>query len=423
MSYQIVAISNERGPSERAYDKLEKAAASSSAKYAEIFRFEVPSLMVGTLDSLISLSDEMSKTDALIESIVRKVEKTGQELSTITGKKSELTVGGVPAKRYIQQFAWDYAKYPNRRPLKELVSLISGGVSAIDEELKQLGTSFADKMAALAEAKRKKTGNLMAIDLNDVLTADVMRNIQVHDTEYLKTLFVAVPKGAEEDFTLNVEQIASNLVGFGGPDWSNNPKDLGAAVKYGNLVDRHQKRGSPVVPGSIKLVKEDAESTLFSVTILKSQYEPGYYEGDEFIAGTKVDFEEEFVKACREKRFIVRQFEYDPNQASNSAMAMEQLQVEVDGMRSGLTRWCKTHFGEAFVAWMHIKVIRVFVESVLRYGLPVDFTAVLFKAMKNKDDELTAALDKAFGDTSEQEKDEDLEGDEYHDFVLLKFDP
>lgn len=161
----------------------------------------------------------------------------------------------------------------------------------------------------------------------------------------------------------------------------------------------------------------------FSVTILKSQYEPGYYEGDEFIAGTKVDFEEEFVKACREKRFIVRQFEYDPNQASNSAMAMEQLQVEVDGMRSGLTRWCKTHFGEAFVAWMHIKVIRVFVESVLRYGLPVDFTAVLFKAMKNKDDELTAALDKAFGDTSEQEKDEDLEGDEYHDFVLLKFDP
>ena len=385
-----------------------------------MFKFEVPSLMVGTLDSLITLSDDLGKTDQLIESIVRKVEKTGQELSSYTGKKSELTVGGVPAKRYIQQFAWDYAKYPNRRPLKELVLLISGGVSAIDEELKQLGTSFADKMAALADAKRKKGGNLMVVDLNDVLTDDVMRNIQVHDTEYLKTLFVAVPKGAEADFTAHIEKIGSSLVGFGGPDWSSNSRELGTAVKYGNLVDRHEKRGSPVVPESIMLVKEDGESTLFAVTILKSQYEPGHYEGDEFIAGTKVEFEEDCVKACREKRFIVRQFSYDPNQASSSAMALEQLQVEVDGMRTGLTRWCKTHYGEAFVAWMHIKVIRVFVESVLRYGLPVDFTAVLYKALQGKDGELTQALDQSLG-SEKHEGDE--EGDEYHDFVLLKFEP
>jgi hypothetical protein len=50
----------------------------------------------------------MTKTDSIIESIVRKVEKTGAEL---LGKSvGEMTVGGVPAPRYIQQFAWDYAK-------------------------------------------------------------------------------------------------------------------------------------------------------------------------------------------------------------------------------------------------------------------------------------------------------------------------
>lgn len=377
--------------------------------------------MVGTLDSLMHLSDDMNKTDSIVESIVRKIEKTTEELASYTGKKTELTVGGVPAERYIQQFAWDYAKYPNRRPLKELVSLISGGVSAIDEELKQLSTSFADKTAALQEAKRKKGGNLLVADLNDVLTQDVMRNVTVHDTEYLKTLFIAIPTGADETFLANIEKIGNNLVGFGGPDWSRNARELGTAVKYGSLVDRHKTRGSPVVPGSVQLVKSDSDSSLYVVTILKSQYEPGYYEGDEFVAGTKVDFEGEFIKACREKRFMVREFEFDPDQASKSAMNMEQLQVEVDGMRSGLTRWCKTHFGEAFVAWMHIKVIRVFVESVLRYGLPVDFTAVLYKVGMNKDDQLTKALDKAFGETTTTEEDAD-EGEEYHDFVLLKFD-
>jgi len=419
MSYLIAAIHN--GGPEAAVDRLSKAKTPGS----EMFNFEVPSLMVGTLDSLMNLSDEMGKTDALVEGIVRKIEKTGAELSSSTGKKGELTVGGVPAQRYIQQFAWDYAKYPNRRPLKELVSLIGSGVSAVDEELKQLSTSFADKITALADAKHKKSGNLLTVDLNDVLTPDVMRSVTIHDTEYLKTVFVAVPKGMEEEFMSGIDKLGDDLVGFGGPDWSRDPYQLGTAVKYGSLVDRHRKRGSPVVPGSAKLVKEDFDSFLFAVTILKGQYEAGYYQDDEFVPGTKVDFEEMFVKACRDKRYVVRQFTYDPTQSSKSAMAIEQLQVEVDGMRSGLSRWVKTHYGEVFVAWMHIKVIRTFVESVLRYGLPVDFTAGLFKVLPGKDQELTNSLDKAFGENGGKDDDDDMgeDGEEYHDFVLLKFEP
>lgn len=164
------------------------------------------------------------------------------------------------------------------------------------------------------------------------------------------------------------------------------------------------------------------DTILYAVTILRSQYESGYYEGDEFQPGTKVDIEEEFGKACREKRYVIRDFKYDPTQASKSTMAMEQLQVEVEGMRSGLMRWCKTHFGEAFVAWMHIKVIRVFVESVLRYGLPVDFTAVLYKVANNKDAELINALDKALGSAATGDDDMEDDGEEYHEFVLVKFE-
>jgi V-type H+-transporting ATPase subunit C len=329
------------------------------------------------------------------------------------------TPSTVPSQRYIQQFAWDYAKYPNRRPLKELVSIITSGVSATEEELRQLGNSFSDKMQALADAQRKRTGNLLVADLNDVLTPESMRDVQIIDTEYLKTVFVAVPKGLEKNFESTVESICNELVGFGGPDWSRHPAQLGTPVQYGSLVDRHRKRGSPVVPGSIKLVKEDGDSFLYTVVILKSQYIPGYFEDSEFVPGSKTDFEEEFNKACRDRRFVVRSFVYDPSQASKSAMALEQLKVEVDGMRTGITRWCKTHYGELFVAWMHIKVIRVFVESVLRYGLPVDFTAVLYKVKDGKDVDLTKALDGALG-TSEDDVG-DADGEEYHDFVLLKF--
>jgi V-type H+-transporting ATPase subunit C len=99
---------------------------------------------------------------------------------------------------------------------------------------------------------------------------------------------------------------------------------------------------------------------------------------------------------------------------------LEQLKVEVDGMRTGITRWCKTHYGELFVAWVHIKVIRVFVESVLRYGLPIDFTAVLYKVKEGKENDMTKVLDAALG-TVEEDIGDAGDGEEYHDFVLLKF--
>jgi len=200
------------------------------------------------------------------------------------------------------------------------------------------------------------------------------------------------------------------------------PHGLGQPQNFGSQVDRHQKKGSPVVPGSLEKVMEDNDSVLYTVTVLKGMYEAGYYEGEEFVAGTKIDLLEAFSKILREKRYSVREnFTYDPSQQGKSAMKMEQLQVEVDNMRSGLTRWCKTHYGEAFVAWMHIKVIRVFVESVLRYGLPVDFTAVLYKVASGKEVMLVNALDKAFGETVKGDDDPDEE--EYHDFVLIKFEP
>ena len=389
-----------------------------------MFKFEVPSLSVGTLDTLMKLSDELGKSDSILEGIVRKIERTTLELAVQGGGHAvELTVGGVPSARYIQQFAWDSAKYPNRRPLKELVTLIQGGAVAVEEELKQLSQSYADKSAALQEMKRRKQGNLMSADLNDVLTEQIMSHIQVSDTEYLKTIFIGIPKTAKELFLANIYKVGSDLVGYGGPDWSGNPAQLGEPVDFGNKVDRLKVRGSPVVPGSAQLVHTDEDSCLFAVTILRGQYEAGYYENNEFTPGVKHDFEEEFTKACREKRFIVRDFTWDPSQSSKSSMALEQLKVEVDGMKSALMRWCKNHFGDAFVAWMHLKVIRVFCEAVLRYGLPVDFTAVLYKVHPGKDAQLVDALDAQLGSTADAPMEKDEGEEEYHDFVLLKFEP
>ena len=53
MSYFIAAISNKGGAPEQAYSEMQAAGACPEKPFAEMFKFEVPSLTVGTLDTLM----------------------------------------------------------------------------------------------------------------------------------------------------------------------------------------------------------------------------------------------------------------------------------------------------------------------------------------------------------------------------------
>jgi hypothetical protein len=79
-----------------------------------------------------------------------------------------------------------------------------------------------------------------------------------------------------------------------------------------------------------------------------------------------------------------------------------------------------------------LKAIRLFVESVLRYGLPVNFQAYLLKVAVGKDKQLRAALGELYsnlagaaltaqGDSSEV--DFSGLGQDFYPYVYLGVDP
>jgi len=92
--------------------------------------------------------------------------------------------------------------------------------------------------------------------------------------------------------------------------------------------------------------------------------------------------------------------------------------------------WCRLNFAEAFMAWTHLKTVRVFVETILRYGLPADFTAILIEPNKKQEKKLRSTLDamyKGIGSVYLQEEhgDEDegtvdvsgLMGEKFYSYV------
>ncbi|KAL1462097.1 hypothetical protein MTO96_027299 [Rhipicephalus appendiculatus] len=125
-------------------------------------------------------------------------------------------------------------------------------------------------------------------------------------------------------------------------------------ILYKDWYSKYEKLSDMVVPYSSQLVYEDNEHGLFTVTL--------FYK--------VVD---EFKLHCRENKFV--------------------------GL---LIRWLKVNFSEAFTAWIHVKALRLFVESVLRYGLPVNFQGMLLQPQKKTAKRLREVLNQLYShlDTS-----------------------
>mmetsp|Transcript_9380 Transcript_9380/g.18471 ORF Transcript_9380/g.18471 Transcript_9380/m.18471 type:complete len:444 (-) Transcript_9380:308-1639(-) len=403
---------------------------------ASAFQLETPELKVGTLDSLMSLSDELGKHDSAIETVLRKIERQYQDMAG--SATSFLAVGSTPPNQYLAKFTWDLAKYSRRRTLPELVSLILSGVGSVDDELKQLTVNLTEATQRLTSLTRKKGGNLTSAPLDEVLKPEMVQGFI--DSEYLRTVCVVVPKSMEAEFLSSYHAIGDQIAGYGGPDWRNQRGCGEPDSNYGPFCDRKGSTGSPVVPGSATRLIAEGEHILFSLVVLKGQYEAGYIDGDQtYQQGNYIDFMDAFKVSAREKRVIVRDYKAT-KKSGDSKNEIADLEILVAEKQAGLERWCRTHYGEVFSAWIHLKVIRAFVESVLRYGVHAGdnddsrsrgerheqstyFMLAAVKVNKSKGPLLKAALDGLMhiGSAATSLAADDAEEGEYHPYCKLEF--
>jgi len=291
--------------------------------------FSVPELRVGTLDALMSLSDDLVKFDTYVEGVTRKI---AAQLFTLQGQEANndaqlFSVNGANMDLYLTHFKWDEAKYPIKTSCRDLTEMINSQVSKLDEELRAKSTEYNALSHTISATERNQTGNLLSKDITDYITPDIWL-----DSEYLTTVLVVVPKFNIKEWEFSYESLSEH-----------------------------------VVPRSAKTITEDSEYFLIAVVVFKR----------------KVD---EFKIKAREKRFTVREFSFNPDTIQKQKEEKKKLGQQKDQQKSKLQIWCKTNFAEAFIGWMHLKAVRIFVESILRYGLPANFQSVLVLPHKKSDE-------------------------------------
>uniref|UniRef100_A0A804NIZ3 V-type proton ATPase subunit C n=1 Tax=Zea mays TaxID=4577 RepID=A0A804NIZ3_MAIZE len=285
-----------------------------------LYRFNVPDLRVGTLDSLLALSDDLVKSNVFVEGVSHKIRRQIEDLERAGGVDSgALTVDGVPVDTYLTRFVWDEGKYPTMSSLKEIVGSIQSQVAKIEDDMKVRAAEYNNVRSQLTAINRKQSGSLAVRDLSNLVKPEDMVC-----SEHLVTLLAIVPKYSQKD-------------------WLSSYESLDTFVLY-----------------------EDNEYALYTITLFAKVVD-------------------NFKVRAREKGFQVRDFEYSPEAQESRKQEMEKLLLEQEVMRTSLLQWCYASYSEVFSSWMHFCAVRIFVESILRYGLPPSFlSAVLAPSTKGE---------------------------------------
>uniref|UniRef100_A0A0W0FY65 V-type proton ATPase subunit C n=1 Tax=Moniliophthora roreri TaxID=221103 RepID=A0A0W0FY65_MONRR len=292
----------------------------------------IPSFKTGTLDSLISLSEELPKQDTYFTNTVAKIVDTLRNL--LNNDPSKLSQHILVNERSVddhilRNWKWNEGRYGVQKSLKEMVDTLNKEMASIDNAMKSKLTNYNLVKGSLVQMQRKKTGNLSVRSLVDLVSKDDF----VQDSEYLETVLVAVPK---------------------------------SAVKLWNT--KYERLASMVVPRSSRLITSDDEYSLFSAVIFRRVHD-------------------EFAQQCRENKFILRDFVYSEEEIAKQSQELETADTTekelwastLSILHTELLHLSRTNFSESLQVLVHLKIIRLFVESVLRYGLPANYVGVAIK--------------------------------------------
>ncbi|KOS21071.1 V-type proton ATPase subunit C [Escovopsis weberi] len=302
-----------------------------------VLPFHIPDFKIGTLDLLVQQADDLAKLETACQSVVAKV---ADSLRTILNNDEDRMasykmVNDKPTDHYLRNFGWNKMRYRADKPLGELIQTLQKELNTVDNDVKSKFSQYNTVKSNLAALQRRQTGNLATKSLTPIVDPALM----LQDSEYLETHLIAVPINAKKDF-----------------------------------LESYETLSPMVVPRSSIEVDHDDEFILFAVVTFKK------YSAD-------------FIHKCREQKWTPRQYKHieggkEEEQRELDRVTNEERKVCGEALRVGRAGW-----SESVMIWVHVLALRVFVEAVLRYGLPIDYATALIKTTTKLGPKVKTALD------------------------------
>jgi len=298
---------------------------------------------------------------------------------------------------------WDEAKYPAQRSLQANLDFLLDRVQKIDEDGKNKGQDYSDFKSQKTSLTKREGVTFPTRDLVDLMTPQIVKEGDFVETEHLTTVVVILARGQDKEF----------LAWYQDPSVTNVKMD-----KEGNEIKTVDKIEPPqtVIPGSAQQFTNFPEgaddkdgNTIWRVVLFKQ-------------------CKDKFATLARQSKFIVRDFTYDSAKVGELNNRRDLVDGEVNKKLAILKDFCKMAWSDVFTAWLHIKAMRCFVESVLRYGVSptTKFAGFIICPKGGVTPPLRAALASSMGPKGRVDKaaeSAEADGEEYFPYVSLAFAP
>ncbi|KAF2706503.1 ATPase, V1 complex, subunit C [Pleomassaria siparia CBS 279.74] len=338
--YLLVSLPTSISPSSHPDEALTALRSTISNDYGTTYPFAIPTFKIGTLDALVRQADDLGKLESTCESVVHKV---GESLKSILDGDEEKvqqnkTINDKPVDQYLRAFQWNKVKYRADKTIADLIDSLQKEIQGIDNDVKAKFSQYNQTRTNLQTSQRRQTGNLATKSLTTIVNPKSL----IQNSEYLDTHLIAVPKTVAKEFYKTYESLCPM-----------------------------------VVPRSAAEVASDEEFVLFSVVVFKKH-------------------STEFVHKCREKRWTPRDYKYKEGGKEEEAKEVDKLEKDERKLWGEAIRLGRTGYSESAMIWIHVLALRVFVETVLRYGLPLDYVCGLVQTTAKLAKNAKTNLDKTY---------------------------
>ena len=347
-------------------------AAGKSFGTINVVKLDKSKFKIGTLDQLVKLNDALVKVDYNLEGVIRKIQKQASDVSADLKLKIETQDSTMEVNEYIEQFQWDDTKYPRTRSLIEISQIISEKMVTNDNDIKKHIEEYNQLKLQLNQLKKRDEGSFLNRDLGDIIYGTITAANFVHESKFLRNVIIVVPKSKVGYFNDNYELVGEGIV-------PRSARDLGQEDKDGNRLMR--------------------------VIVMENSTEP-------------------FVAKCKSKiGFTARVFNYNEEKYKQELEEAKVIEGKLNKLTGKLEKRCYYTFSELYVALIHLKTMRSYIDGVLRFGIPPKFLLTVVNIKSGYEKKLLKGMTDLFVSGKERDmygsKEEIGDTEDFYPFVYI----
>ena len=213
----------------------------------------------------------------------------------------------------------------------------------------------------------------------------------------LTTILVVINKKALEKFE---EMYPTLLMQFNEQDFENWQKRTMANIQHKNQNIEDEEQRNEIIQGEFEAEKRTHQRNMKLAGVVPGSHKYLGHEDQEgnqlFRITCMTDMANDYIRQLKKNGFQSQEFVYDGDQYIANKNLEAQLKQELRTCNDKLVTKSFHNFQELFQALVHLKIIRVFIDGVLRYGIPPQFLMGFIKPAKNCDEKIKQNLTIAF---------------------------